>query len=120
MAGRGVEQNAKLQTLPVTHNTGPDPEPADHLRTFRDQANRCDQSNGAASCLPIGNKRQEDIEGKKPSPIFNTIWCYFPLSVMPLLLQIGLAVKGIDCEPQPQLGQKRGKQRWRVWAVTSR
>lgn len=28
---------------------------------------------------------------------------------MPLLLQIGLAVKGIDCEPEPQLGLKRRK-----------
>lgn len=77
MAGRGVEQNAKLQTLPVTHNTGPDPEPADHLRTLRDQADRCDPSNGAASCLPIGNKTQENVEGKKPSPVFNKICCYF-------------------------------------------
>lgn len=34
---------------------------------------------------------------------------------MPLLLQIGLAVKGIDCEPEPQPGQKRRKPRWRVW-----
>lgn len=59
----------------------------------------------------LGNKRQEDIERKKPSPIFNKILCYFPLSVMPLLLQIGLAVKGIDCEPEPQLGLKGRKQR---------
>lgn len=32
---------------------------------------------------------------------------------MPLLLQIGLAVKGIDCESDPQLGTKRKKHKWR-------
>lgn len=68
----------------------------------------------------LGNKRQEDIKEKRPSPIFNKIWCYFPPSVMPLLLQISLVVKGIDCEPERQLGLKRRKQRWRVWAVTGR
>lgn len=71
MAGRRVEQNAKLQTLPVTHNTDPDLEPTDHPRTFRDQANCC-----ALSCSP----RQQETgrhKGKKPSPIFNKIWCYF-------------------------------------------
>ena len=61
----------------------------------------------------LGNNREEDIEGKRPSPIFNKIWCYFSLSVMPLLLQIGLVVKGIDCEAEPQLGLKRKKYRWR-------
>lgn len=74
MAGRRVEQNVKLQTVPVTHNTGPDPEPADHPRTFRDQGNRCDLSN----VVHLGNARQEDTEAKKPSPIFNKIGVIFP------------------------------------------
>lgn len=64
MAGRRVEQNAKLQTLPVTHNTCPDPEPDDHPRTFRDQANHCDLSNAAVSCTPrqqgTGRHRREE------------------------------------------------------------
>lgn len=39
MAVMRVEQNAKLPTLPVTHNTRADPEPVD-------------LSNGAVSCSP--------------------------------------------------------------------
>lgn len=34
IAGRRGEQNDKLQTLPVTHKTGPDPEPVDHGRNI--------------------------------------------------------------------------------------
>lgn len=111
MAARRAEQNAKLRTPPVT---GPEPEPQiiwEHLG-IRPTAAICPVEHYPA--YP-GNKRQKAIAGKKASPIFNTIWCYFSLSVMPLLLQIGLAVKGIDCEPEPQPGQKRGKARWRVW-----
>lgn len=107
MAGRRDEQNAKLQTLPVTHNTGPDPEPVDHPGTLRDHANSDDLSNVVVSWSP---RQQETgrhaVERKRLSPIFNKIWCYFSLSVMLLLLQIGLAVKGIDCEPEPQPGLK--------------
>lgn len=105
MAGRRVEQNAKLQTLPVNHNTAPDPEPAAHLREHLGIKPTAAIRPMKRDPTYLGNKRQEDIEEKKPSPIFNKIWCYFSLSVMPLLLQIGLAVKGIDCEPEPQLGQ---------------
>lgn len=34
---------------------------------------------------------------------------FFPLYVMLLLLQIGVAVKGIDCEPVNQLGLKEAE-----------
>lgn len=116
MACRRVAQNAKLETLPVTHSAGPDPEPAEHLG-IKPTAVICPMEQFPAH---LGNKRQEDIEEKRTSPILNKIWCYFSPSVMPLLLQISLAVKGIDCESEPQLGLKRRKQHSRVWAVTSR
>lgn len=100
MAGVSAERNAKLPLRPYL---GSDPEPVDHLATFRDQANRCGASNRAASCSPRRARRQ----GKKPSLVFNKVWGYFSPSVMPLLLHIGSAVKAIDCEPAPQPGHRR-------------
>lgn len=64
MAGWRGELNAKLRTLPVTHNTGADPEPVDRPRTFGNQARRSRLSNGAASCSPwqqeTGRHRTEE------------------------------------------------------------
>lgn len=110
MAGVGVELNAKLHLylypavaaltlslLIISENLG-----------IKPTAAICPTERHPARW---GKQRQEGIEGKKPSLIFNKVWWYFSLSVMPLLLQIGLAVKAIDCEPAPQLGHRRGKQR---------
>lgn len=104
MAGARAERNAKLphSTCIPRRTVAPDPEPVDHLGTFRDQANRC----GASSRVASGSPRQAD-GGKKPSFVFNKVWGYFSPSVMPLLLQIGSAVKAIDCEPAPRPGHRR-------------
>lgn len=95
ISGVRAKRNAKL--LPHLYLPA-DPEPVDHLATFRDQAHCCDASNSVASCSPT----QADRPGKKPPLVFNKVWGYFSPPVIPLLLHIGSAVKAIDCEPAPQ------------------